>query len=279
MTAVEGRGRTLPLQPPYLVTTVTNRRGVSVGVTADASSTVVEMKVHGPWSQHLGNQVTSGLRLCLAGPSEALIIDLHDVADPHGTSLPFWLAAQRTARDGPSPVHLALCVPPSAMLGHRLRHHDGNPPLLFATMTEARIAIGGRLARNHRWQTRLAPHPTSVPVARELVKQACEAWQLLDLRHDAVLIMSELSSNAVEHAGTEFVITVSRRGSDLHLAVRDSDTRYPHLDESAPGGPQLPLSERGRGLRLVHATAAGWGAMPAHGGKVVWATLSGDPGG
>jgi hypothetical protein len=33
------------------------------------------------------------------------------------------------------------------------------------------------------------------------------------------------------------------------------------------------LSERGRGLRLVHFGAAAWGAMPTRGGKVVWATV------
>jgi anti-sigma regulatory factor (Ser/Thr protein kinase) len=250
-----------------------------VDVIADVSSTVVEMTVHGRWSRQLGSKVTAGLRLCLSGPSEALIVDLHDLDDLHGVSRPYWMAAQRTARHGPAPVHLALCTPPATMLDYRLRHHDGSPTLLFATMTEARIAIDGRVSRNHRWQTRLAPHPSSVGAARELVKQACRAWQLPELRDDATLIMSELATNAVEHAGTEFVITVFRRDRNLHLAVRDRDTRYPHLGESAPGTRRFPPAERGRGLRLVHAAAAGWGAMPTRGGKVVWATVAGDAAG
>lgn len=247
-----------------------------MGVIADASSAVVELKVHGRWSRELGSQVTAGLRLCLAGPSEALIIDLHDVGDLHGVSLPYWVAAQRTARSGPAPAHLALCAPSTTMLDYRLRNHEWDPTLLFATMAEARIAIVGRLLREHWWQTRLAPQAASVRAARELVARACQTWQLPGLRPAATLIMSELASNAVEHAGTEFVITVFRRGRDLHLAVRDGDMRYPRPDGSARDGGQPSLAERGRGLGLVHAASAGWGAMPTLGGKVVWATVTGD---
>ncbi|HWS31140.1 MAG TPA: ATP-binding protein [Actinoplanes sp.] len=259
---------------PYLVVTVTDRRGVSVDVVADASSTVVEIKVHGHWSQQLGEKITAGLGLCLAGPAEAIIIDLRDLSDLHGLSLRYWLAAQRTVRGGVLPVGLALCLPPATMLGYRLRNHDGNPVPLFATMGEARAAVAGRLRRSHRWQTRLAPVPVSVRAARDLVELACHTWQLHDLRQDAALVMSELAANAVEHAGTDFVLTVLRRGRDLHLAVRDGDTRYPRLVEPTREGSRFPIAEGGRGLILVHAVAARWGAIPAHGGKVVWATVS-----
>ncbi|BBH65282.1 hypothetical protein ACTI_19670 [Actinoplanes sp. OR16] len=259
---------------PYLVAAVTDRHGVSVGVVADASSTVVEIKVHGHWSQQLGEKITAGLGHCLAGPSEAIIIDLRDFSDLHGLSLRYWLGVQRMARGGALPVILALCIPPATMLGYRLRHHDGNPLPLFATMGEARAAVVGRLRRSHRWQTRLAPAPVSVRAARDLVELACQSWQLLDLRQDAALVMSELAANAVEHAGTDFVLTVLRRGQDLHLAVRDGDTRYPRLVASTHEGSRLPIAEGGRGLMLVNAVAARWGAIPAHGGKVVWATVS-----
>jgi hypothetical protein len=60
-----------------------------VAVTGDASTTVVEMVAHGRWSQHLGKQVSAGLRVCLAGPSVSIIIDLQHVDDPYGVSMPF----------------------------------------------------------------------------------------------------------------------------------------------------------------------------------------------
>jgi hypothetical protein len=272
VTATDRGERVRPLQPPYLVTASTDRRGVSVGVTADASTAVVEMAVHGPWSQHLGSQVTAGLRLCLAGPSASIIIDLHDVADPHGVSQPFWVAAWHAARLAPTSVRLVLCLPTTMALDTRLRHMQGPRPMLFATMPEARIAIAGRLPRAHRLQVRLAPAPASVRAARDLVAQACRAWHLPQV-HDAGLIMSELAANAVEHARTNFVATVSCNGTRLHLAVRDGATRYPYLSQPEPIDRQAPLTERGRGLQLVHATAAAWGAMPTRGGKVVWATV------
>ncbi|MEV8504624.1 ATP-binding protein [Actinoplanes sp. NPDC051475] len=187
------------------------------------------------------------------------------------------MTAVRAARLGPTPVQLVLCLPPRAMLGYQLRHADRSQPLLFNTMPRARIAIAGRLAHTHRrFQVRLAPRPAAVRTARDLVAQACHTWQLPQLGHDASLIMSELAANAVEHARTDAVATVLADGPRLHLAVRDGDTRYPRLNPLAAAGRATPLDERGRGLQLVHALAAAWGAMPARSGKVVWATVSTD---
>ncbi|WP_109603243.1 ATP-binding protein [Actinoplanes xinjiangensis] len=245
---------------------------MSVRVTADASTTVLEMSVHGRWSQQLGDQVTDSLRRCLAGPCEAIVIDVSDVGDLHGVSLPYWSAAVRAARLGPASVRMAFCSRPATTLDYRLRHQDGPPVTVFPTMAQARIAIAGGVSRADRLQARLAPRPASVRAARDLVLRACDGWQLAGPRDDAALIMSELATNAVDHAGTEFVVTVFRRGGRLHLTVRDGDSRYPSM-RATDEGIQVPLDERGRGLRLVHAAAEVWGAIPAHNGKVVWATM------
>jgi hypothetical protein len=85
--------------------------------------------------------------------------------------------------------------------------------------------------------------------------------------------VSELAANAVEHACTDFIVTVSPGGTSLHVAVRDGVPRFPHPSEPELIDPLASLAERGRGLRLVHTVAAEWGAMPARGGKVVWATV------
>ncbi len=123
-------------------------------------------------------------------------------------------------------------------------------------------------------QARLGPEPISIPTARNLVGQACHRWHLPQYRHDARLIVSELTTNAVLHAGTDLVVTVSHHGSRLHVAVRDGDPRYPSLNGADGANRVMDLAERGWGLRLVHGLAAAWGAMPARGGKVVWATLA-----
>jgi anti-sigma regulatory factor (Ser/Thr protein kinase) len=263
-------------RPPYMIKATTDGRGLAVGITADASTAVVEMTVHGQWSQHLGSQVAAGLRLCRAGPSLSIIIDLRDLSDFHGVSQPFWLDARRQASLGPAPVRLVLCLPTMTTLDSRLRHSDGPRSGVFATMPEARMAIAAPLAQTRRVQARLGPHAASVRAARELVAEACHAWHLPQVR-DACLVMSELAANAVEHARTDFVATASTDGARLHLAVRDGAPRYPQLSEPAPAGPQAPITHRGRGLRLVHAAATAWGAMPSRGGKVVWATVPPSP--
>jgi Histidine kinase-like ATPase domain len=274
VTAAARRVQVQPIEPPYLLTAMTHRRGVGVAVTGDASTTVVDMVVHGQWSQHLGDQVSASLRLCLAGPSVLIIIDLQRMDDPYGVSMPFWLAAWRLARFALSPVHVAFCLPTTTALSRRLRNLQGPRPRVFAAVSEARIAIGGRMWRADRLQARLTPRPASVRQARDLVTQACRAWHVPQLLQDTSLIVSELASNAVEHAGTDFIVTVARGGTGLHVAVHDRVPRFPQPRQSALIGPQASLAKRGRGLRLVHTVAAGWGAMPARAGKVVWATVS-----
>ncbi len=273
MTAVVRREQVQPLAPPYLLTSMTNRHGVGVAVTGDASTSMVELAVHGPWSQHLCEQVSAGLRLCLAGPTVSIIIDLQHLDDAYGVSMPFWLRAWRQARLGTSPVHLAFGLAATTTLSRRLRNLQGPQPRVFPTALEARMATAERISRADRLQARLAPRPASVRAARHLVTQACRAWHLPQLMPDTSLIVSELASNAVEHACTDFIVTVSRCGTGLHVAVHDGASRFPHPSGPALLGRQATTAERGRGLLLVHTVAAAWGAMPARGGKVVWATV------
>jgi anti-sigma regulatory factor (Ser/Thr protein kinase) len=272
-----GTDRRTPAQPPqapYLITPATDRHGVGVTITGDASTAVVQLAAHGPWSDHLGEQVTARLGLCFAGPSTAVIIDLQDMDDPYAVSMPFWLAAWRQARLQPSPAQLTFCLPTTTALSGRLRNRQGPQPRVCATVPEARIAVAERISRADRLQARLSPRPASVRAARNLVTQACHAWRLPQLLPDAALIMSELAANAVEHAGTDYVATVTRGSTGLHVAVRDGATQFPHPSTPRHTDPRIPLQERGRGLQLVHSVAAAWGAMPTRGGKVVWATVS-----
>ncbi|MDQ6617473.1 MAG: ATP-binding protein [Actinomycetota bacterium] len=89
---------------------------------------------------------------------------------------------------------------------------------------------------------------------------------------DAVLVLGELTSNAVRHTGTDFTILATWDGGTLRLEVFDRDTRLPTLF-----GLDYE-STSGRGLHLVAAVAADWGWYAAADdagvpGKVVWAEL------
>ncbi|GAA2531734.1 ATP-binding protein [Winogradskya humida] len=253
---------------------VTGDAGIAVGVTGDAGIAVVELVVYGRWSPVLAGQVSEGLGLCLAGPSRAIIVDLHEVDDPLGDSVPFWRDAWQRALREVSPVQLALCLPVATRLNRQLALAGKPGPEVYAGMPQVRTAVAARTSRADHLQARLQPLPASVRAARELVSRACLAWNLPGLLQDALLVVSELAANAVEHACTDFVVTLSRTGTMLHVAVRDGISWFPRPRHPVSVDPLAVLEYRGRGLRLVHHVATGWGAMPTLGGKVVWASVA-----
>jgi anti-sigma regulatory factor (Ser/Thr protein kinase) len=94
------------------------------------------------------------------------------------------------------------------------------------------------------------------------------AW-LAEQIDQAVLVASELVTNAVVHAHSQLRLRVELRGDRLHLAVQDTD---PHLLRLATA-PEV-LAEGGRGLLLVEALASSWEVQhPPDGGKVVACVL------
>src|SRR5690242_10459165 len=96
--------------------------------------TVVEMTVRGRWSADLGDQVSAALRSCLAGAPAAVVVSLHGLADPSGTSLSFWLALWREARLEPVPVPLTFSTAAATRLSRRLRFLPGPQPRIYATV-------------------------------------------------------------------------------------------------------------------------------------------------
>ena len=113
-------------------------------------------------------------------------------------------------------------------------------------------------------------------LARQATRAAVAAWQLGELADTAVLLVSELVTNAILHAGPGAATTVLRLeygGSWLRIEVHDTS---PH--EPAPRTPDW-LDESGFGLMLVDALATKWGVQQTIQGKAVWAELDARPGG
>jgi len=84
---------------------------------------------------------------------------------------------------------------------------------------------------------------------------------------DAQLVVSELATNAVIHAGTPFSVSVRCDGSAIRISVHDWSRTQPTVREVGP------TAQSGRGLRLVDAVSRSWGVEPACEGKTVWAEL------
>jgi hypothetical protein len=118
--------------PAYLVATGSDER---TGIT--------DITVHGRWSHHLGVQVCATIRDGFAERPAAMIIDLHELADPDGDSMPLWLATRKAAGAVRPPVRLALCLPATGTLHRRLRRLGPHHLPLFTTMPEAQAALGG----------------------------------------------------------------------------------------------------------------------------------------
>lgn len=85
-----------------------------------------------------------------------------------------------------------------------------------------------------------------------------------------LLLVSELATNAVRHAGTPFEITVDIRETRVHVAVIDHDVSHPPRVRH-PGADETS----GRGLLIVEDLAEGWGTEDrGDGSKSVWFTLA-----
>ncbi|WP_249998161.1 ATP-binding protein [Actinoplanes sp. M2I2] len=258
--------------PPHLLGYGDDETGAGVSVTCDVDTAVIEMSLHGRWSKRMASETYAGFRKCLAQHPAAIIVELHQLADPHAASAALWLAARRAASTLEPPVQVALSLPATEPLSQRLRWIGVTRSVpVYPTTEKARSAVAGHRPLTDWLQlTRRRPAGgDSARAARELIDEACAVWGFPDLRHPARLVVSELVANAVQHAGTDIAVTVWRRPTGLHLSVRDGDPRMPRLR------PRLSASGRPcrGGLDIVDTLCAGWGAVATHDGKMVWATM------
>jgi anti-sigma regulatory factor (Ser/Thr protein kinase) len=92
-------------------------------------------------------------------------------------------------------------------------------------------------------------------------------------RERAMLLASELVTNAVIHAATPLVVAVALDHGLLRVLVEDDDERAPVMaNDRGPHG--------GFGLHIVEELADRWGnARRPGGGKVVWFEMTLDPDG
>ncbi|MCQ8834432.1 ATP-binding protein [Streptomyces malaysiensis] len=135
-------------------------------------------------------------------------------------------------------------------------------------MTSRPLPIG---SPSEHW--RLPRHPRSVGRARQRLRQELTARRIsTDMLATAELLLSELVTNAVQHAhvlpGREIEVSYELSNSHLRVEVADASDEQPEqraVDNN---------DERGRGLLLVDALATKWGVSPQSIiGKFVWFEL------
>ncbi|MGW8954435.1 SpoIIE family protein phosphatase [Streptomyces sp. NPDC055709] len=117
------------------------------------------------------------------------------------------------------------------------------------------------------------PVGRSVATARAFVRDTLQGWGHSDVVDDAVVLTSELVTNAVIHAGTAADVLCLRTEEGVRVEVAD---HYPEREIPIQGGSRAfahPDRENGRGLLLCAALATRWGVeyTPTH--KHVWFQL------
>jgi anti-sigma regulatory factor (Ser/Thr protein kinase) len=109
---------------------------------------------------------------------------------------------------------------------------------------------------------------SSVALARRFVREKLSEWGIESSLDDAMLVVSELASNALRHAESSYRVRLAAAGPALRIEVSDDGVGM------VEPRPLTDSDEHGRGLHLVSALAASWGTEASGtGGKLVWAEL------
>ncbi|MET9444611.1 SpoIIE family protein phosphatase [Streptomyces sp. NPDC006610] len=156
------------------------------------------------------------------------------------------------------PTHLGLVA--DALLGNAQRDDD----VALLLMRYDGMAVRPRRESWTVWRV-----PEAVRHARRFARRSLRAWSVPEDETDAaLLVVSELVTNALVHTGGQIRLDLTLVGERLRVAVADSSPRTPvkptNIGWEATGG---------RGLLLVEAVSAAWGAVPVSGGKQVWSEI------
>ncbi|GAA4607369.1 hypothetical protein GCM10023195_27860 [Actinoallomurus liliacearum] len=119
---------------------------------------------------------------------------------------------------------------------------------------------------NQKTYTTFPPEVASVAAARRFVGETLRGWGVDDV-DDAMLLTSELVTNAIVHAGTEVVVVCELIGGQVRVEVHD---RHQARRVPVPGD-----QVSGRGLLFPETLATSWGVTYGSGGKHVWFTVPG----
>jgi serine phosphatase RsbU (regulator of sigma subunit)/anti-sigma regulatory factor (Ser/Thr protein kinase) len=123
------------------------------------------------------------------------------------------------------------------------------------------------------------PEPAAAAAARRFVRETLISGGLSrddDLVTDAVLLASELVTNAVVHAGTPVQLTCKLNGTNVEVSVLD---RHPaRVIPDLPSATAVVDRPSGRGLLLPAALSSSWGVTYAAAAKAIWFRLGPDAG-
>ena len=129
-----------------------------------------------------------------------------------------------------------------------------------------------RSAELHACRVRLARKPAAAAQARSHVRAAVCGWDAPVDVEVAILLTSELVTNAIRHTAGDAITLVIQCGSgQLRVDVWDTSPSPPVLIHSPAD------ADGGRGLVLVARLSDEWGTLHIGAGKTVYFTLAFEP--
>jgi DNA-binding NarL/FixJ family response regulator len=142
------------------------------------------------------------------------------------------------------------------------------PARRLASELEALIGIVGAVEQLlGEASQRFEQDAQSARAARRFVSQALTGWddEEGDLTDTITLLVSELVTNAVLHAGSDVEVMVRLTATAARIEVTDASAEAVAPREATAD------EAHGRGLALVESLARRWGVRPVPGGgKTVW---------
>ena len=170
---------------------------------------------------------------------------------------------------------LGLQAPFSAFCAYptRLVEHASQPNEL-GRVYQFRSAVAGALKSSTEGPFDVAPirrfaQDLKAPrAARCFVVDTLQRWGREELIDDAAIAVTELATNAVMHAHSDFEVSMSLTDGGVRIAVSDGSRSLPVLHDPSLNAPS------GRGVAVIAALAERWGIElgPAP-GKTVWVVL------
>ena len=116
----------------------------------------------------------------------------------------------------------------------------------------------------------IPPVSTGIGDARRFARDKLTTWGVVGVADNAILMISELVTNAILHGGEGAVLTLTLDDVKVRAEVRDSSPAMPVVRSYSE------TATTGRGMVIVDALAAAWGTFAVDGGKVVWFELATD---
>ncbi len=184
-------------------------------------------------------------------------------------TLPALRAAAPNARivlvSGHDPADLRSASRSAGAVGYLTKE---TPARRLAAELEALVGLVGAVEQLlSEASQRFEQDAQSARAARRFVSQVLTGWDddEGDLTDTVTLLVSELVTNAVLHAGSDVEVSVRLTPTAARIEVTDAS------GESVAPRDATSEEDSGRGLALVGNLAARWGVRPAPGGgKTVW---------